>query len=262
MGGGSNFTNEQPSLADIRLQQSAYGSTIPWVLTGRGRVAGNLLDYDAFTAIKHTETQSGGKGGGGSQTSVSYTYQAAVLIGLARGPLVGGGAMWRGKSQFASLAAGGLSLQLGNLGQSVWSWLQTNYPAKALGYSGLAYAYAQAYQLDDSAALPNHNFELDAGGLGAVPGVAGPVLDGDPRVAVERLLTDARSGGAWPAERLLGLDRYQAYCRAATGSSSCSCSPTPGPRTTAAPLSWCPWATRTSARTAPPSPQKSPPTST
>ncbi|WP_458232447.1 phage tail protein [Roseateles sp. P5_E8] len=212
--GGNNFTNEQPSLGGVRIQGSEYGKTIPWLLTGRGRVAGNMLDYDGFKAIKHSETQSGGKGGGGKQTTVSYTYQAAVLIGLARGPLVGAGAMWRGKSQFASFAAGGLSLQLGNLGQSVWSWLSTNAPAKALGYSGMAYAYAQAYELDGSASLPNHNFEIDAGGLGSVPG-AGTVLDGDPRLAVERLLTDTRSGGGWPGGRLLGLDRYQAYCRAA-----------------------------------------------
>jgi hypothetical protein len=41
------------------------------------------------------------------------------------------------------------------------------------------------------------------------------VVEGAPRVAVERLLTDTRSGGAWPSARLLGLDRYQAYCRAA-----------------------------------------------
>ncbi|RZL37410.1 MAG: hypothetical protein EOP35_08740, partial [Rubrivivax sp.] len=213
--GGSSFTNEQPRLADIRIQSSAYGSTIPWLLTGRGRVAGNLLYYGAFKAIKHSETQSGGKGGGGSQTTVSYTYQAAVIIGLARGPLVGSGAMWRGKSQFGSFASGGLSLQLGNLGQAVWSWLATNDSSKALGYSGMAYAYAQAYDLDSSASLPNHNFEIDAGGLGTVPGVAGTVFDGDPRLAVERLLTDTRSGGGWPADRLLGLDRYQAYCRAA-----------------------------------------------
>lgn len=214
--GGQNFTNEQQRVADIRIQSSAYGNTVPWLLVGRGRVAGNLLYYGAFKAIKHTDTQSaGGKGGGGKQTTVSYTYQAAVIIGLARGPLVGGGAMWRGKSQFPSLSAGGLSLQLGNLGQAVWSWLTTNDPSKALGYSGMAYAYAPAYDLDDSAALPNHNFELDAGGLGTVPGVSGTVVDGDPRVAVERLLTDTRSGGGWPSARLLGLDRYQAYCRAA-----------------------------------------------
>jgi hypothetical protein len=35
--GGQNYTNEQQKIADIRIQSSAYGSTIPWLLTGRGR---------------------------------------------------------------------------------------------------------------------------------------------------------------------------------------------------------------------------------
>lgn len=215
--GGQTIRNEAERVADIRVQTSAYGSTIPWLLTGRARGAGNLLWYGNFRAIKHTSTtNSGGKGGGGvRQETVTYTYEAAVVVGLARGPLLSAGAVWRGKQQLPSLAAAGLSFAQGDVGQPMWSWLQGYAPAEALNYSGLAYAYAQAYSLDDSAALPNHNFELDAGGLGSVVGVMEPVVDGDPRLAVERLLTDARSGAGWPLERLQGLDRYQTYCRAA-----------------------------------------------
>lgn len=211
---GQTIKTESERIADIRIQSSAYGSCIPWLLAGRGRVAGNLVWYGNFRAIQHTETTSGGKGGA-KQQSVTYTYEAAVIVGLSRGTLVGAGAVWRGKEQLASLTAAGFSLAKGELGQPIWSWLQGYAPAEALNYSGLAYAYAQNYALDSTASLPNHNFELDAGGLGAVPGVDEPVVDGCPRDAVQRLLTDTRSGGAWPLERLQGLDRYQAYCRAA-----------------------------------------------
>jgi hypothetical protein len=213
---GPTITTEANRLADIRIQSSAYGSCIPWLLVGRGRVAGNLVWYGNFKAIKHTDTSSaGGKGGGSTQESVTYTYEAAVIVGLSRGPLHATGAVWRGKEQLASLAAAGLSFANGALEQPGWTWLSGYAPDESSNYSGLAYAYAQSYSLDDSASLENHNFELDAGGLGTVPGVAEPVVDGDPRVAVELMLTDTRSGGQWPADRLKGLDRFQTYCRAA-----------------------------------------------
>lgn len=213
--GGQTITTESPKIAGIKIQTSSYGQCIPWLPAGVGRVPGNLLWYGNFKAIKHVETSdAGGKGGGVEQQSISYTYEAAMMVGLARGPIQGVGRVWRAKEVLDSLSEAGLSLAKGEVAQPVWSWLNSYAPTEALGYSGLAHVYAQSYSLDSAASLPNHNFEINAGGIGAVPG-AGTVIDGCPRVIVEAIATDARSGASWPLDKLLGLDAYQTYCRAA-----------------------------------------------
>lgn len=213
--GGQTITTESPKIAGIKIQTSSYGQCIPWLPAGVGRVPGNLLWYGNFKANKVVETSdAGGKGGGVEQQSISYTYEAAMMVGLARGPIQGVGRVWRAKEVLASLSEAGLSLAKGEVAQPVWSWLNSYAPTEALGYSGLAHVYAQSYSLDSAASLPNHNFEINAGGIGAVPG-AGTVIDGCPRVIVEAIATDTRSGASWPLDKLLGLDAYQTYCRAA-----------------------------------------------
>lgn len=95
MGGGKAgkpTANEVPRLASLRVQTSSYG-TPRKIVFGTQRISASLLDYDDFKAIAHTSVQKvGGKGGGsGSQnvTTVSYTYQAAVMLMLCEGPIQG-----------------------------------------------------------------------------------------------------------------------------------------------------------------------------
>lgn len=77
----------QPSVADLRVQTAAYGTTIPYVF-GKQRVAGNIIWADE----KKTYTKTtGGKGGGGVKTT-GYTIN--MMIGICAGPILGVSRVW------------------------------------------------------------------------------------------------------------------------------------------------------------------------
>lgn len=115
MSGGGNqapatISTEEPRLGNLRVQTSMYGLAQPMVW-GQTRVTGNLLWFGNFQAIATTTTTSsgggggGGKGGGGGgggviQSDTKYSYKAAAMLGIARGPILGIGGVWRGKSYF------------------------------------------------------------------------------------------------------------------------------------------------------------------
>ena len=88
---GSNVANhEGPRLSDLSVQASTEGAAIPR-LYGRGRLAGQLIWATNF--LEHKSNQdSGGKGGGGSVTSYSYTVSFAV--GLCEGEIGRLGRVW------------------------------------------------------------------------------------------------------------------------------------------------------------------------
>lgn len=207
-GGGQTISTSAPVIASFRLQTSAFGRPIAWVF-GRTRISGNLLDYDGFKAIPHTTTTSsgggGGKGGGGgtvTQQDTTFTYQASVIIGLARGPLVALGTIWKGK-EIQNAADLGLSFFLGDGTQVPFGFWSTNYPAKASGYRGIAYVASGAYQLDDNAQLPNHNFEVQASPF------SGSIVDASIPDVLTSILVD---GVGWSAGTIGDLTAFSNYC--------------------------------------------------
>jgi Putative phage tail protein len=217
-GGTKTQAQQQPAVAGLQIQTSAYGKVIP-VVYGTTRLAPNLIWYGDFQAIAHQSNPSvgggkggsgggGGKGGGGGP--VSYTYQASVALGLCEGPIGGIGAAWASKTE-TSLAALGLGLMSGAFSQAAWSYLSSAHPDQALGYSGTAYVAGAAYQLDDNGQLPNHNFEVQGFLAGTAPGG----IDADPSRVVADLLINAFCGAGFPAARLADLSTYQAYVLAA-----------------------------------------------
>lgn len=94
--GGETSKIEAERIGAMRVQTSAYGMVVP-LAYGRTRITGNLIEYVDFRAIAHTET-SGGKGGGGIEQT-SYTYDAAVAMGLCEGPIIDVRAAWKGKEK-------------------------------------------------------------------------------------------------------------------------------------------------------------------
>lgn len=106
------------------------------------------------------------------------------------------------------LAQLGLSLSAGNIGQSTWGYLQTNYPAQALGYSGLCYLYAPAYNLGSNAEVTNHSFEV------STPWEQDFAVDADPGVILTDLLTAGRYGANFPASALGPMSAVTLYARA------------------------------------------------
>ncbi len=106
MGGKKSvLSSETPMIGALKIQSSNYGLTIPLVW-GRARMAGNLIWYGGFQSIAHTtETEQGGKGGGGVvQKDTTYTYSASVIMALGEGPMLGIRSAWRGKERFEGTA--------------------------------------------------------------------------------------------------------------------------------------------------------------
>lgn len=194
LGGGSksqSTSTVDKMAAGMRFQTSAFG--LAWTLLfGRNRITGNLVDYQDFLAIPHTEVQQqgqGGKGGGGATSSrTSFTYQVALAIGLCAGPLAEDAikTIWVGKekkygtnnaigsSQPRSALGWGIigspavpnpspslfDLMIGSSPQAPWSYMVTYHPDRAIGYHGLAVAIAPQFDLGDNENLANITFEM------------------------------------------------------------------------------------------------------
>ena len=166
---GQNTVTEAERVSDFQVNQATYGKVCP-IIFGTTRVAGNIIDYYNFTPIQHSETTRTGKGGGGSsQTNITYTYKAAILVGLCEGPIAAIGRVWQGADIITTLPALGFTLFAGALAQPAYSYTQSASPLRALPYSGLAYV-AGYVDLNGSGGMYTYNFEvaglLQSGGNG------------------------------------------------------------------------------------------------
>lgn len=207
--GSGKVSQSAPAISSLLLQTSCWGRPVPLVY-GQSRVAPNLIWYGDFTSIA-TTTSSGGKGGGGGQTSTTYTYTVAVILGLSYGPITAITKVWAGKKQ-VTLGSLNLTAALGTAGQAAPSFMTTNHPSQALGYSLLAYVSTPTYQLGSNASLPNHTFEVQ-GLLYNSTGVVG-IPDAAPDQVLNDLLYDANHGAGFTSGLLASLTQMQTYCRA------------------------------------------------
>ncbi|SDC49689.1 Putative phage tail protein [Sphingomonas sp. YR710] len=225
--GGKSTSTTAPKINQLAVQSSSLGLpiTLGW---GRGRIKANIIWYNGFKAMPHTTKQSGGKGMGGGSKSTTFSYSASIIMGLCEGPVQGVRTVYRDKDVYAdhvvpltwdgftygtttetALQQAGLSLATGSSSQAPWGYVTSLYPAQALGYSGVAYVYAQDYALTDNASLSNHSFEVDFGVQ-----LAG-MADADPADIVSDFLTNAAHGVPGWASGLLGdLSDWSLYARA------------------------------------------------
>jgi hypothetical protein len=198
-------------LSNMSIQTSGYGRCIP-VVYGKARVSANLIFYADFKAIAHTEKQKVGKGGGGStQKNTTYTYTAAVILGICEGP-VGFARVWVDKDSYKSPGAAGLSLTMidGKPAQAPWSYLVSKHPGKAVGYGSTAYAAHPALDLGASGATKNHSFEI----VGYFSG-ANPEGDANPADVLLDMLTHPVHGMGFPPGSVDGLAGYRLYAQEA-----------------------------------------------
>lgn len=213
-GSSQTITNTAPRVGAFRVQQSAQGLVIP-LLWGTNRVTGNMLWYGDFEARKVKTTTSsggrGGKGGGGSvkQENITWTYHAALILGLCHGPVSAIGRTWKDKEVINGLPAQ-MSFAAGAVGQSPWSYLSSKHPGYAIGYSQIAYVYAAGYDLTDSASMPQHSFEITGPGAGTMGS-----LDARPSLILQALLSDPTVGVGFPSASVGDLTSYNAWCTAA-----------------------------------------------
>ncbi|HXA47515.1 MAG TPA: phage tail protein, partial [Burkholderiaceae bacterium] len=211
-GGNQTAANTNTAVSGINVQQSVYGAVINLVY-GTNRVAGNLMWYGNFiSTANNSNSSSGGKGGGGSSNGpTTYTYTAAVQVGLCEGPIQDIGQVWAGQSVYSGLNSGssplGLSLFNGANPQTPWGWQTTSDASEALGYNGTAYVAGATVALDSSASLPAFNFEVSSNfqfGQG--------VIDENPAVVVADLLTNPTYGAGFPTSMLGSLTQFSNYC--------------------------------------------------
>lgn len=209
MGGKTTRTSDTKVL-EFKINSATYGLSVP-VILGTARISPNVIDWFDFTTIPHTETTRTGKGGGSKTEHTTYTYTAAVLLGLAEGPIGGVGRVWSDDMVYNSLSALGLTLFNGAFGQSPWSYTQSKYPAKALPYSGLAYV-AGVMDLNSSGGLPQLNFEVKG-----MLRETGDGIDVNPADAIQFICTDPVNGVGFGVGGIdmESLERYRTYCKAA-----------------------------------------------
>ena len=135
-------------------------------------------------------------------------------MALCEGPIAGVGLIWKDLSIYVPLELG-LGIFNGTTPQEVWPYLAAIYPFNALAYQGTAIAWGAGYNLGDSAAIGNHNFEI----FGILAGTGANGIDADPALVIQDFLTNAQYGcGFNPASIDSGSlftnpDSFQAYCR-------------------------------------------------
>ncbi|MFZ6686579.1 phage tail protein [Undibacterium sp. SXout11W] len=206
-GGGSSAQNNATAIGTLNLQTSCYGKSIPWAF-GTVRVPPNLIQYEDFTAIAHTSSQSaGGKGGHGSSSSTTYTYTAAAIMALVSGPIVGVPRAWKDKD-VTTLGKLVLDLYTGSATQMPYPYMQTKHPDRALGYRGISYVAAGAYDLGNSATLGNHSFEVQTSAR-----IAG-LPDANPADVIKAIVTDTEQGVGMPAPSVGDLTQFSNFCLA------------------------------------------------
>jgi hypothetical protein len=210
LGKTKKISTTETAVGALKITNSSQGLPIPLVF-GTTRLAPNMVDYFNFQAVPHTETRkSGGKGGGGVETSnTSYTYTVGLILAMMEGPSAAGddfiGTAWAGKD-VTSAANLGLTTYAGTYNQSAWPYMTSCFPAQAETYRGTAYAAHSALDLGSNPSLPNLGFE-----------VTGLVGAGDVNVAnvIAPFLTDEHFGAGWPAAQLGSLTELHDYCAAA-----------------------------------------------
>jgi hypothetical protein len=103
----------------------------------------------------------------------------------------------------------GLFLVPGYAGQPTWGYLTTNYPSQAIGYSGLAYVGAAAYDLGSDATVVNHSFEI------TTPFAVTAAGDANPATVAQDILTNPRYGANFPSSRVASIAAWANYALAA-----------------------------------------------
>ncbi len=192
----------------LPVQTSREGIPIP-IVWGRAKRPANIIWSKDVTAIIRTEPIN----------EVSVEMYAPLVFALCEGPIAGVGRVWRDAQLFASLAASGWELKIGDRAQAPLAWLTANYSTQALGYGGTAHVGHSALPLDPM-----------TGGLGSwlweIRGLASTVgrsWDAHPADIITDLLTSDQYGRGWAASKLASLATGQdglaassmtAYCDA------------------------------------------------
>ncbi len=154
-------------LENFKVQDSSYGTPIP-VVFGCARVAGNVIWVSGLIETTHHGSSIGGKGGGFSTSSTTYSYSLNCAVALCAGEIGGIQTIWADSKiiyQAGAWVSGTVesaSFYMGADDQPVdpllESWIGEGLsPA----YRGTAYVVLEGLQLANFGnRLPNLTFEI------------------------------------------------------------------------------------------------------
>jgi hypothetical protein len=214
MSGAFGGRTQVTTYSGLQVQTTTAMTPIP-VVWGETLLTPTVIDYEGFST-QNKRDKGVGKGGGLAAIfgSGEKVYYADILAALCEGPIAGSAGVYQTGYTPISLAAAGLGLMDGALGQAPWSyWLKT-YPSKALGYSGTAYLYAEAFDLGPSATFGSLSVIVQ--GLNWQSGYNG--IDADPSLVIQDFLTNWRYGVGFTAidestlEGSSGDSSLKSYC--------------------------------------------------
>lgn len=155
---GSSSTVESGKLADLSVQSSAEGASLP-LIYGRVRLSGQVIWATRFEEVVSEET-SGGKGSGGSSTTVrSYSYYGNFAVALCEGPVARIGRVWA-DGKLLDLSGINCRIYMGTRTQAA-DPLITAVQGTAPAYRGTAYVVFERLPLEDFGnRLPQLSFEV------------------------------------------------------------------------------------------------------
>jgi hypothetical protein len=208
--GGKSNSSANSRILGYRVSTSIAGSALK-IVFGTNRVAGNVIWTGDWKAQKADGKAGKGKYGG------NYNYTTAAIVGLCSGPIEGIVAVWQDQVQngqtdtswlnATSAADLGLTVVLGNIGQAAWSYVTTNHPEQALGYSQIAYVGKQDWELGTSGVMPNYSYEV------AGFDIFGGSSDALCSDIITRLLTDQYIGAGLDVSEV-DVTGIEDYCKA------------------------------------------------
>lgn len=155
-------------LADLRVQTSTYGKTIPTIY-GSMRLAGNVIwATDIKEVAQHHTSHTGGKGGAAkvTSTSVHYSYFATLAIALCEGEIDEIVRVWADSKvlteEVLSSAQGKYNIHYGTEDQLPDDIIAKYASPKQIpAYRGLAYIVIEDFPLADYGnRIPNFTFEV------------------------------------------------------------------------------------------------------
>jgi len=218
MGGRAYSVNNMPTYtttySGIQVQTTSGALPIP-IVYGRNMLTPNCVWYNNFQRHK-----SGGKGGkGGGSSNQSYTYSCSIALALCEGPIAAIGMVLDGAPPAIPFSWLQLTLHTGTTPQTVDAWLESAYPTQALSYQGTAVMVGEYFNLGASATIGSYSLEV----CGVLTGSGVNGLDADPAQVIYDFLTNSQYGVGFPASAInatalfanSGDSSYQTYCWAA-----------------------------------------------
>jgi hypothetical protein len=210
--GAGNANTQITKYSGLQVQTTSSCVPVP-IIYGANVLAPNCFWYENFSA---SPQHAGGKGGGKSGSATNYNYSCSIMMGIGEGPISGIGQVWQTSNTTTTLVDLALTLFAGSSPQTVWSYLESAFPAQALTYPGVAFVASANYNLGSSASVGDNNFEVH--GILYATGVNG--VDADPAQVISDFLINPQYGVGFPAASIdatalyanSGDSSYQTYC--------------------------------------------------